>query len=103
METSFNIKMPVETSRELALKTRRLRLEKRWTRRTLSKRSGVPESTLRRFEDTGKISLESFLKLMNALGRLHETNDLLTPEPAVSMEDLKRQAQKNHLPQRGSV
>lgn len=103
MKTSFNIKLPAEVNRELASKTRHLRLEKRWTRRTLSKRSGVAESTLRRFEDTGKISLESFLKLMNALGRLHETDNLLTPEPAASIEDLKRQAKKNHLPQRGSV
>lgn len=45
-----------------------LRLEKGFTQEGLSKRSGVAVSSLRKFEQKGVISLESFLKLAMALG-----------------------------------
>ena len=50
-----------------------LRLQKGFTQKGLSDRSGVSLSTLRKFEQTGLISLESLLKLLmvlDALGRL---------------------------------
>ncbi|MCG8684986.1 MAG: helix-turn-helix domain-containing protein [Desulfobacterales bacterium] len=97
----FNIESPVEVAKNLSVKTKRLRLEKRWTRRTLSERSGVPESSLRRFEDTGKISLESFLKLMCALGRLDEAGELLNPPKIRSIEQLAHQTPP--LPKRGTI
>ena len=40
-----------------------LRLEKGLTQKGLSERSGVSLSTLRKFEQIGSISLESFFKL----------------------------------------
>ena len=46
---------------------RALRLERGLTQRGLSERSGVPLSSLRKFEQTGAISLESFLKLAMSL------------------------------------
>ncbi len=47
----------------------------------LSKRSGVPVGTLRDFERKGKISLESFLKLLNVLGGLEEIVEAVKPVP----------------------
>lgn len=97
----FTIQSPVEVARNLAAKTKRLRLGRKWTRRTLSQRSGVPESSLRRFEDTGKISLESFLKLACALGKLDEAEAMFNPPRIRSIEDLERQAVP--LPKRGTI
>ena len=39
------------------------RLEKGYSRRTLSDLTGIPAPTIERFERTGKISLESFCRL----------------------------------------
>lgn len=39
------------------------RLEKGYSRRTLSELTGIPAPTIERFERTGRISLESFCRL----------------------------------------
>lgn len=51
---------------------RDLRLKKGLTQQGLSDRSGVSLSTLRKFEQQGIISLESFLKLSLTLGCLEK-------------------------------
>lgn len=48
-------------------KIRSIRLSKGLTQEGLSKRSGVSLATLRKFEQQGQISLESFLKLAMVL------------------------------------
>jgi transcriptional regulator with XRE-family HTH domain len=45
----------------------------------MAERSGVSLGSLKRFENTGKISLDSLLKLMHLLGRLKEFNNILLP------------------------
>ncbi len=70
-------------------------------RSTLAKRSGVTEASLKRFEQTGKVSLENLLKIMHALGRIHEINLLLEPPEARSLNDLRTREQKP--PQRGLI
>jgi HTH-type transcriptional regulator/antitoxin HipB len=88
-EMEYNFNTPEETSRDLAKKVKQLRLVKKWKRATLAARSGVTESSLRRFEQTGKVSLESFLKLVCALGRLDEMSSLLEQTKAHSLKELK--------------
>ncbi|MBI9113377.1 helix-turn-helix domain-containing protein [Maridesulfovibrio ferrireducens] len=68
----FDEKLPSEALVALARNIRELRLNRQWTQDTLSERSGVPLSTLRKFERTGKISLESFLKVAFSLDVLDE-------------------------------
>ncbi|MBN4082342.1 helix-turn-helix transcriptional regulator [Mariprofundus ferrooxydans] len=46
------------------------RLQMELTQEVLAERSGVPLPTLRKFEQKGVISLESFLKLQMVLGGL---------------------------------
>lgn len=47
------------------------------TQEGLSERSGVPLATLRKFEQKGVISLESFLKLLMVVGGLEEMMGVL--------------------------
>jgi transcriptional regulator with XRE-family HTH domain len=54
----------------------------------MAERSGVSLGTLKRFENTGKISLDSLLKLMHLLGRLDEFDKLLLPKE--NLEDVKK-------------
>lgn len=97
----FSFKTPEETSKDLSKKVKDLRLLKKWKRSTLAQRSGVTASSLRRFEQTGKISLNHFLKLMNALGRLDETESLLNLPTSQSLKDLRKKEKK--IPKRGTI
>lgn len=92
---------PQEMAHALADRHKKLRLSRKWKRKTLAQRSDVSVASLVRFEQEGKISLESFLKLLNALGRLDEVESLLRPATAKSIDELDKQAVKT--PKRGSV
>jgi len=91
----FLLNTPEDIARELALKLKALRLAKKWKRSTLAERSGVTEASLRRFEQTGKVSLHHFLKLIHALGRLDDAASLLNPQEAGSLKELKQKEKKS--------
>ena len=97
----FELKTTVEVAQTLAGRVKKLRLQNKWKRSTLAERSGVSEGSLRRFEQTNKISLENFLKLLSALGRLAEMDELLQPPTIRSIDDLETRKQK--FPKRGSI
>ncbi len=92
---------PTEIAKKLADRHKELRLLKKWKRTTLAQRSGVSVASLIRFEQKGQTSLESFLKLLNALGRLDEVEKLLLPLAAKSIEELEKLEIKT--PKRGSI
>lgn len=52
------------------------------TQEGLAKRSGVPLPTLRKFEQMGQLSLESFLKLLMVVGGLEAVIQAAAPEQA---------------------
>jgi len=56
-----------------------LRKEKGWTQQELSKKSDVSYGSIKRFETTGQISLESLLKIVESLKRLSEFEKILNP------------------------
>lgn len=90
-----------EMARTLANRHKNLRLLKKWKRTTLAERSGVSVASLVRFEQTAQISLDNFLNLLSALGRLEEVDKLLLPPVAGSIEELEKQEIKT--PKRGSL
>ncbi len=75
----------------LSTRMRELRLSKNWTRETLALRAGITISSLKRFETTGKASLELILKVSFALSRLQEFDGLFLPSAASSMKELEEQ------------
>ena len=68
------------------------RLQQGLTQEGLANRSGVPLPTLRKFEQKGLISLESFLKLLTVLGCLEKVVQALETddESFKSIEDVLR-------------
>jgi transcriptional regulator with XRE-family HTH domain len=60
-----------------SIRGRRLLME--LTQEGLAERSGVPLSTLRKFEQKGVISLDSFLKILSVVGGLEEIMNVLKP------------------------
>ncbi|WP_419486640.1 helix-turn-helix domain-containing protein [Chryseobacterium bernardetii] len=73
------------------VRDRRLLME--LTQEGLAERSGVALSTLRKFEQKGLISLDSFLKILMVVGGLEELLDALKPDkPAFnSIDDVLKQ------------
>ena len=62
----------IKAQNKIAQNMRALRLEKGLTQEGLSERSGVSLSSLRKFEQKGVLSLESFFKLAMVLGCLEK-------------------------------
>jgi transcriptional regulator with XRE-family HTH domain len=85
----YSLETPEETSRSLAERARTLRLARGWKQSTLADRSGVSLASLRRFESSGKISLESLLRIAFALDQLADFTGVLQPPRAASIAELE--------------
>jgi len=83
---------PHDIQKSLAADAKRIRLQvKQWKRSTLAERSGVPESSIKRFENTGEVSLKSFLKIMFCLDMLDRFHELIKIDvEGMRMDDLIR-------------
>lgn len=90
--TTLSLVSPAEMGKALADRAKALRLLKGWTRNTLAQRAGLTPASLKRFETTGKASLELVLKVAHALARLDEFSKLFQPPAAQSIEELERRA-----------
>ena len=80
------------------LKTRRL--EKKLSTKSLAEMSGVPASSIQRFELKHSISLESYVKLAKALGYSEEIMQLLAEPKYDTMDELLK-INKNRTRKRG--
>ncbi|MBO7243664.1 MAG: helix-turn-helix transcriptional regulator [Alphaproteobacteria bacterium] len=77
---SIFLKTPVEMMQLMAHRVKTKRLALNLTQEGISARSGVSLGSLKRFESTGQISLESLLKLAHAVNALSDFEDLFQPE-----------------------
>ena len=69
-------KTPTAVMEELVLKVQQLRKKNGISQLELSNRSGVSFGSVKRFETTGQISLESLLKLAYFFNRLDDFTDV---------------------------
>ena len=93
---------PQEMQAQLAHRVKILRLTAGYKRTTLAQRAGVSKSSLKRFENSGEISLKNFLRLGHALGRLQEFASLFQPLEAETLGELKAGVGKK-IPKRGTL
>ena len=85
---------PAEIARDIGKNAQTLRLSKNLSRKTLAQLSGVSESSIKRFESTGSIMLESMILLATALDDLTPVSNLfkLTEfSSSAQLKNLKRQ------------
>ncbi len=73
------LKLPHEISEGLSGKVRQIRKKKNFSQQRLATKSGVSLGSLKRFESTGQISLESLLKIALVLGHLNDFDALFEP------------------------
>ncbi|MBQ2717202.1 MAG: helix-turn-helix transcriptional regulator [Clostridia bacterium] len=95
MENNFDISQFIDVeTRETVLKNlqsrvRKRRKEKGLTQKELARISGVSYASIRRFENTGDISLSSLMKIAQELESLDDFNELFKNAIISSIKDLK--------------
>ena len=85
---------PFETAQAIAKSAREKRLLLNLSQQSLSETSGVSYSVIKKFELTGKISLESLLKIAAALSCLNDFSEVFRHNislAATSLDELMKQ------------
>ena len=77
---NINLSTPSSVMDDLKSKYKNLRLALTFTQSGLAKRSGVSLGSIKRFESSGKISLESLLKLSLVLECLDDFKNIANPK-----------------------
>ena len=83
----INFLLPDELAKQIGERARARRLSANLTRKTLAARSGVPESTIRKFEVTGAIGLVGLLNLADTLGCMDDFSKLFPVKTAVTIDE----------------
>lgn len=92
----FTLDNSTDIALQVAENFRKRRVEKNITRERISKLSGVPLSTVARFEQKGLIAFESLIRLAMALGYTSEMRNLFDTPKFNTMEELDTIRRKNN-------
>ena len=87
------LKLPTEIMSEIATRAQARRKGLRLSQETLAARSGVSYGSIKRFETTGQISLESLLKVAVTLDALKDFDALFAPQTGegFSLDDILKE------------
>lgn len=91
---AINLLTSMQLKKQIASQAKQRRLEKNLSRNSLAERSGVPASTIKKFEAIGKISLESLLAIAMALDSLAEFAQLFSSVIPVSLHKLPKKRER---------
>ena len=96
------MKTPQDTRQELAERARKRRLALNLSQGGLARRSGISPGTIKRFEKTGHISIDSLLKIALVLDASGEFDGIFKPRTAApaSIDEL---IDTPRMPQRGRI
>lgn len=101
---NINIYTPLQIMEQLKTKFKQRRLYFNLTQNGLAKRSGVSLGSLKRFETSGNISLESLLKLSLVLECLDDFQDIAnTKEKPINSLDEIINTKVKSIKKRGSI
>ena len=84
------LRTPNEMAVDAAERFRSMRKAKKITIKELSRRSGVPYSTVRRFESTGEVSFVALVKMTSAMDEDRQIADLFSNRVPSSIEEVIR-------------
>ena len=87
----LNRKTPAELNKQLAERIRTVRKRRKISQKKLSEKSGVSYGSIKRFEQSGEISLLSFTKIAFALDLEGELEELFANVPYRSIEEVIRE------------
>ena len=81
-------KIPSDILIAIANNATNLRKEQGWTQLDLAEKADVSYGSIKRFEQTGKVSFESLLKIAESLRRLSEFENVLLPKETKRIKQL---------------
>ena len=84
----FERKTPTEINKIIADRIRSIRRRRKISQKKLSEKSGVSLGSLKRFEQSGEISLLSLTKIAVARELGNEMESLFEEAPALSIEEV---------------
>ena len=87
---------PSDVAIRLANKIKSIRKRRKITQKQLAGRSNVSYATLRKFEATGQISLESFIKLVMELGLKDELDNLFSSPVYNSFDEVINERKQSY-------
>lgn len=90
MKSYALFKQPTDVKQELAQKVKSLRKAKGYTQKELADRSDVSLGSLKRFEQSGEISLHHLLSLALILGVLEDFDRLFVPQEEEISDEVKK-------------
>ena len=102
---TINISTPTSMMQTIKKKFKERRLFLDLSQEGLANKSGVSLGSLKRFESTGQISLESLLKLALVLECLDDFNSIADKKdtPVQSIDELLKKTDKIKTKKRGSI
>ena len=83
----LNFLLPEDFARQLGVRAQARRLGANLTRKTLAERSGVPGSTIRKFETTGIVGIVGLMRIADALDCLDDFSKLFPVKLAITIDD----------------
>lgn len=86
----YSLKTIEELSKEVASRLKAIRKSKKITQKDLSIRSNVSLSSIKRWEEDGEISFNSFIKIVRTLGVEGEIDNLFRNNYYENIEDVIR-------------
>lgn len=90
MALLHTLRSPDDILREIGGRARELRLSKNLSRTSLAEKAGVSAATIKRFEDTGVISLPNLILLAGPLEATSHFAGLFQKQAPVSLNELKK-------------
>lgn len=82
------LKSPTDISMDLVKRVRMRRKEKKITQEQLSRLAGVSYGSIKRFEQTGEISLSSLIKIAFILGAEDDFYELFSKKGYTSIQEV---------------
>lgn len=102
---AFALSVPAEIMRAMGTRLRAQRLAQALSQRDLAQMAGLSLGALRKLEHDGQCSLETLIRVIQALGLVEELEDLflLKRQSIAQMEQAEADSQRKRAPRRKAL
>lgn len=90
MALTHSLLAPGELTQQIGVNARKARLAQNLSRKSLAQMAGVSESTIKRFETNGQITLDGLVLIATALGVTRPLTELFKHEQPLSLDEIKQ-------------
>lgn len=94
IEKPIQFLLPEDLAKQIAGQAKARRLSSNLSRKTLSLQSGIPESTIRKFETTGMVNLTTLLQIADTLGCMDAFSGLFPVKSAITLDEFLTPSRK---------